>query len=65
MQKDLALFLSGAISKLIATVITYPLQTLKTNMQGGSKFTSVEAIQYILKNFGPMGFYKGKFTVTV
>jgi len=59
MNKDFALFLSGAISKLLATVSTYPLTTVRTNMQSGSGMTSLESILYILENFGPFGFYKG------
>jgi adenine nucleotide transporter 17 len=60
-NKDLALFLAGALSKLVATLITYPMQTLKTVMQSGSSESRSSSAQlfYILKEFGPQGFYKG------
>jgi hypothetical protein len=37
MNKELALFLSGGLAKLLATVITYPVVTVKVNQQAGSK----------------------------
>lgn len=62
-NKDLALFLAGALSKLVATLITYPMQTLKTVMQSGSSESRSSSAQlfYILKEFGPQGFYKGTY----
>lgn len=60
MQKDLALFLAGALSKLAATLATFPMQTLKTVMQSGAKDRgAIGEIVYILREFGPFGLYKG------
>lgn len=59
-QKDLALFLAGALSKLAATLATYPMQTLKTTMQsatGGR--SSLEQVAFLLREFGPLGLFKG------
>jgi hypothetical protein len=59
-QKDLALFLAGAMSKLAATLATYPLQTLKTTMQSATEHrSSLEQVFFILKEFGPLGLFKG------
>lgn len=60
-NKDLALFLAGALSKLAATLVTYPMQTLKTVMQSGSSQSRSSTAQlfYILREFGPQGLYKG------
>lgn len=59
-QKDLALFLAGALSKLAATLATYPMQTLKTVMQSEVKDKgALGELLYILREFGPFGLYKG------
>ena len=59
-NKDLALLTSGGLSKLVATVITYPLVTIKVNQQTDKSKTNVLAMIYsILSNYGPGGFYKG------
>lgn len=59
MEKNSALFLAGAISKLCATIATYPLTTVRTNMQSKPDVKALKVILFILKNFGPLGFYKG------
>jgi adenine nucleotide transporter 17 len=60
-QKDLALFLAGALSKLAATLVTYPLQTLKITMQAATEGrSSLNQIIFLLKEFGPLGLFKGR-----
>lgn len=60
LPKDAALFASGAFSKLIATLATYPMQTLKTTMQAATESKSSAAhLLYILREFGPLGLFKG------
>ena len=52
-------FFTVTFLEVNALVLTYPLQTLKTSMQGGSKYNSIDTIKFIFKNFGPLGFFKG------
>jgi adenine nucleotide transporter 17 len=60
MPKNMALFLSGALSKLAATLATYPMQTLKTVMQAGVKGRgALQEFTFLLKEFGPFGLFKG------
>lgn len=59
MEKNTGLFLAGALSKLCATVTTYPLTTVRTTMQSKPNQKSLKIILFILKEFGPLGFYKG------
>lgn len=57
---DADFFYIGAISKLIATGITYPYLTVKSRMQMGQKYkSSGEAVSRILKEEGVAGFYNG------
>ena len=58
----LRLFLYGAYAKLIATLVTYPLQTIKTRMHVDKSqvpASFLEIIQQIAQNEGMAGFYKG------
>ena len=56
-------FVSGGISKLIATLLTFPLNTIKVNQQGkNSKKGVLIMILTILMRNGPGGFYKGLST---
>jgi len=59
--KTAMVFLAGAISKAIATFITYPYQTMKTNMQANKQknISQVELIKEILKHKGLQGFFNG------
>lgn len=57
-------FVMGGISKLIASIVTYPFQVVKTRMQKETKIHAhyqrmLSTIQIILKNEGLFGFYKG------
>lgn len=50
------------VSKLITTLITYPVLTIKTLFQANDKKTNAEIIiilNQLLKNEGIGGFYKG------
>lgn len=59
-NKNLALFLAGALSKLAATIVTYPMQTIKTNLQSSAKGRGMlKEILFLLKEFGPLGLFKG------
>jgi hypothetical protein len=51
-------FISGAVSKGIATVITYPVQVIRTNIMAQKKKIG-EIVSRILKNKGITGFYTG------
>ena len=59
------LFVLGALSKICSTVVTFPLQTVKTNLAKGDggdghRFTGLrECAGYILKTEGARGFYAG------
>jgi len=60
------IFLLGAISKLVATVTTYPYTVVKARMQlrqgtdENSKYNStLDAFKKIIKNEGTCGLYKG------
>jgi hypothetical protein len=55
-------FLSGAISKALATYLTYPYQTLKTILQANEheNVSILENIANIYHKHGLGGFYKGK-----
>jgi adenine nucleotide transporter 17 len=56
-------FVSGGISKLIATLLTFPLNTIKVNQQGkNSKKGILIMVLTILMRSGPKGFYKGLST---
>jgi len=53
-------FISGAISKAIATLITYPVQVVRTNiMVNAGKDGVREIIERIYKSNGIAGFFKG------
>ena len=55
-------FIAGAISKAISTCVTYPYQTVKTNLQAASKedkLTQINLIQKIFFENGIKGFYHG------
>jgi len=54
-------FVSGAISKALATYLTYPYQTLKTIMQANEheNVSILENISNIYQKHGFGGFYKG------
>jgi len=61
---DLDFFLLGAISKLIATSITYPYIVVKSRLQAGaasaSKYkSSIDGLLTILREEGVEGLYKG------
>ncbi len=59
-NKDLSIFLSGAFSKLCATIATFPFTTIKTNQQGKMKKKGIlETILFIFFSYGGRGFYKG------
>lgn len=65
MQKDLALFVAGALSKLAATLATYPMQTLKTVMQAGLKGRGpFKEVAFLIKEFGPFGLFRGIAVMT-
>ena len=55
----------GALSKICSTVVTFPLQTLKTNLAKGDggdgrRFAGLrECAAYILRTEGAKGFYAG------
>lgn len=62
-------FLNGAIAKLGATIITYPLQLIKSRMQAASRddaslrYTGIlHAVSCILQEDGFLGFYRGMRT---
>jgi solute carrier family 25 (peroxisomal adenine nucleotide transporter), member 17 len=54
-------FLLGAFSKTIATLVTYPMITVKTRMQAkGSKYNGViDVFLKIIEEKGILGFYSG------
>jgi len=54
-------FLIGAISKALATCITYPYSTLKVNMQASKnkKYTQLELLKHIFESKGMKGFFAG------
>ena len=54
-------FLLGAISKTVATLVTYPMITVKTRMQAkGSNYDGVlDVFKKILEENGISGFYSG------
>lgn len=57
---DFSNLFSGAISKFIATISTYPYTTIKVNQQGKIKSVGVlKTIFFIYFSFGVRGFYKG------
>ena len=59
-------FVAGGISKLIATLLTFPLTTIKVNQQGkNSKKSILIMILTILMRNGIGGFYKGLSTKIV
>ena len=59
-------FVAGGISKLIATLLTFPLTTIKVNQQGkNSKKNILIMILTILMRNGIGGFYKGLSTKIV
>jgi adenine nucleotide transporter 17 len=54
----LTLFIMGSLSKLVSTIITYPLLTVKTRMY--AEKTTVQSIfAEILEKEGLIGFFKG------
>jgi hypothetical protein len=59
-------FLAGAVTKAVATVITYPLQLVQTKLRHGHNYQdlpqssgTVQLELYILKKYGNIGLYKG------
>ena len=54
-------FLSGAVSKAIATLITFPYQVIRTYLQANktTSLNSFHVIQQIFKSHGFMGFFTG------
>ncbi|OQR66173.1 peroxisomal membrane protein PMP34-like [Tropilaelaps mercedesae] len=53
-------FSIGAISKCIATVLTYPLQLVQSKMRYNNDKRSMFAVMvYIVRNFGAAGLFKG------
>jgi len=60
-SKTLLFFIAGAISKAIATFVTYPYQTLKTNLQAnkGKNISQVDMIKQIYGERGLQGFFNG------
>jgi adenine nucleotide transporter 17 len=57
-RRVLTLFVMGAFSKLISTIITYPLVTVKTRMYA-EKASAQALIAEIMEKEGPAGFFKG------
>jgi len=59
--KALLFFVAGAISKAIATFVTYPYQTIKTNLQANQhgNLDQLELIQKIFREHGIPGFFNG------
>ncbi|KAL7411375.1 peroxisomal membrane protein [Mrakia frigida] len=58
---DLDIFVLGALAKLFATSLSYPLVLLKSRLQSGSHaYPSLSAaLLHILRKDGPGGLYKG------
>mmetsp|Transcript_13473 Transcript_13473/g.27537 ORF Transcript_13473/g.27537 Transcript_13473/m.27537 type:complete len:315 (-) Transcript_13473:334-1278(-) len=61
----LDLFCMGALAKLLATLVTYPMNVVKSRLQVGSSTDStfnyrdsIDAIRRMFRE-GPLGFYKG------
>ncbi|RZF39653.1 hypothetical protein LSTR_LSTR001174 [Laodelphax striatellus] len=59
-------FVMAAISKAVATVLTYPLQLIQTKLRHGHNYKelhrdagTLDLILYILRIYGPMGLYRG------
>jgi len=64
MNQELALFISGGLAKLVATIITYPVVTVKVNQQAGSgetgsKVSTLALVWSIYEKYNVAGFYKG------
>lgn len=62
------IFLSGAISKAISTIITFPYQVIRTNVQLNKNKNITQVIKLIYENNNLLGFFKGigpKLTQTV
>jgi len=59
--KSALFFIAGAISKALSTFITYPYQTIKTNLQASQdyNFSEIDLINKIYKENGLKGFYNG------
>ncbi|CAG0879533.1 unnamed protein product [Darwinula stevensoni] len=62
----LGYFLMGAVSKAIATVITYPLQIIQAKLRYGHKYVGLskdvsvlDLLRFIFRNQGVRGLYKG------
>lgn len=55
-------FLAGAISKAIATFVTYPYQTMKINLQANKHrhMNQIELLKEIFQSKGLHGFFAGK-----
>lgn len=59
-NSTLKFFLAGALSKLIATLVTYPILTVKTLLHANkSKMSVTDCIAKIYKKEGVRGYYKG------
>lgn len=61
MNPDIAIFQSGGLSKLVATLITYPLTTMKVNRQTqkGQSSSTLKMITQIYEKYGIAGYYSG------
>ncbi|GFT49170.1 peroxisomal membrane protein PMP34 [Nephila pilipes] len=59
----LSVFIIGALSKCISTVLTYPLQIVQSKLRYGTeklkKMTIIQIFAYILRTSGAKGLYKG------
>jgi len=55
------IFIAGAISKAIATIVTYPYQTIKTLLQAnkGKHVNQIDMILEVYAQKGMQGFYNG------
>lgn len=66
---SLQVFLTSAVAKAGATVITYPMLTVKTRMMSARKLDTdlqysgvFDAVTQIMKREGPAGYYRGMST---
>ncbi|KAI8902618.1 mitochondrial carrier domain-containing protein [Globomyces pollinis-pini] len=53
-------FFLGAMTKSLATVVTYPYILVKTRLQASNQYNSLwECMRHCIQQEGPMGLYKG------